>query len=211
MNIQGWYPLGLTGLISLLSKGLSRVFFSTSIVTPYSVSFLILSGPLAFRQPWICVSADLPLHGWSSQTGQPPLAHLLHQNLHSPHVSFLAYSFPLHLVARSLTSHRDNGKIYDQASKKHLCHLQKVECWSDTCDKCLCCYQRKMERERRDNRWYKRGKNDINDTKGEVKGTNTRRMGCRALICWMGFVTWEEFGWFTCDTVWLGLQCKTLT
>ena len=31
MNIQGWFPLGLTGLISLLSKGLSRVFFSTTI------------------------------------------------------------------------------------------------------------------------------------------------------------------------------------
>ena len=26
MNIQGWFPLGLTDLISLLSKGLSRVF-----------------------------------------------------------------------------------------------------------------------------------------------------------------------------------------
>ena len=26
MNIQAWFPLGLTGLISLLSKGLSRVF-----------------------------------------------------------------------------------------------------------------------------------------------------------------------------------------
>ena len=25
-SIQGWFPLGLTGLISLLSKGLSRVF-----------------------------------------------------------------------------------------------------------------------------------------------------------------------------------------
>ena len=31
MNIQGWFPLGLTGLISLLSKGLSRVFSSTII------------------------------------------------------------------------------------------------------------------------------------------------------------------------------------
>ena len=29
MNTQGWFPLGLTDLISLLSKGLSRVFFST--------------------------------------------------------------------------------------------------------------------------------------------------------------------------------------
>ena len=26
MNIQGWFPLGLTGLLSLQSKGLSRVF-----------------------------------------------------------------------------------------------------------------------------------------------------------------------------------------
>ena len=31
MNIQGWFPLGLTGLISLLSKGLWRVFSSTII------------------------------------------------------------------------------------------------------------------------------------------------------------------------------------
>ena len=31
MNIQGWFSLGLTGLISLLSKGLSRVFSSTTV------------------------------------------------------------------------------------------------------------------------------------------------------------------------------------
>ena len=31
MNIQGWFPLGLTGLISLLSKGLSRIFSSTTV------------------------------------------------------------------------------------------------------------------------------------------------------------------------------------
>ena len=31
MNIQGWFLLGLTGLISLLSKGLSRVFSHTTI------------------------------------------------------------------------------------------------------------------------------------------------------------------------------------
>ena len=31
VNIQDWFPLGLTGLISLLSKRLSRVFSSTSI------------------------------------------------------------------------------------------------------------------------------------------------------------------------------------
>ena len=31
VNIQGWFPLGLTGLISLQSKGLSRVFSNITI------------------------------------------------------------------------------------------------------------------------------------------------------------------------------------
>ena len=31
MNIQGWSPLGLTGLTSLLFKGLSRVFSNTTV------------------------------------------------------------------------------------------------------------------------------------------------------------------------------------
>ena len=31
MNIQCWFPLGLTGLISLQSKGLSRVLSSTTV------------------------------------------------------------------------------------------------------------------------------------------------------------------------------------
>ena len=30
-NIQAWFPLGLTGLVSLLSKGLSKVFSSSTI------------------------------------------------------------------------------------------------------------------------------------------------------------------------------------
>ena len=31
MNIHGWFPLGLTGFISLLSKGLSGVFTTTTV------------------------------------------------------------------------------------------------------------------------------------------------------------------------------------
>ena len=31
MNIQDWFPLGWTGLIFLLSKALSRVFFNTTV------------------------------------------------------------------------------------------------------------------------------------------------------------------------------------
>ena len=38
VNIQGWVPIGLTGLISLLSKGLWRVFSST--INSLVLSFL---------------------------------------------------------------------------------------------------------------------------------------------------------------------------
>ena len=39
MNIQGWFPLGWTGLISLQSKGLSRVFSNITV----QKQFLVLS------------------------------------------------------------------------------------------------------------------------------------------------------------------------
>ena len=34
MNIQGWFPSGLTSLISLLSKGLTRGILSTTVLRP---------------------------------------------------------------------------------------------------------------------------------------------------------------------------------
>ena len=50
MNIKGWFPLGLTGLISMLSKGLSRVFSNTTVekdqffgVQPFYIVQLSLS------------------------------------------------------------------------------------------------------------------------------------------------------------------------
>ena len=43
MNIQGWFPLGLTGLISLLSEGFSRVFSSTTIQKHQFLSYTTLS------------------------------------------------------------------------------------------------------------------------------------------------------------------------
>ena len=45
MNIQGWYPLGLTGLISLLSKGLSRVFSGTIVWKASAFLMVWLSHP----------------------------------------------------------------------------------------------------------------------------------------------------------------------
>ena len=46
LNIQSWFPLRLTGLISLQSKGLSRVFSSTT-VWKHQLSFMLnlLYGP----------------------------------------------------------------------------------------------------------------------------------------------------------------------
>ena len=42
MNIQDWFPLGLTGLISLQSKGLSSVFSNTTVqsISSSALSFL---------------------------------------------------------------------------------------------------------------------------------------------------------------------------
>ena len=45
MNIQDWFPLGLTGLISLLSKGLSGVFSSTTVQSISSSTLSLLYGP----------------------------------------------------------------------------------------------------------------------------------------------------------------------
>ena len=44
MNIQGWFPLGLTGFISLLSKGISRVFSSITVQT-INFGAQLLCGP----------------------------------------------------------------------------------------------------------------------------------------------------------------------
>ena len=46
MNSQGWFPLGLSGWISVMSKGLSRVFFSTTVwkhltLAPMKVSYTL--------------------------------------------------------------------------------------------------------------------------------------------------------------------------
>ena len=46
VNIQSWFPLGLVGLISLQSKGLSRVFSSTTIQSINSLALGLLCGPV---------------------------------------------------------------------------------------------------------------------------------------------------------------------
>ena len=65
MNIQSWFPLGLTGLISLLSKGLSRVFssitiqnhqfFSAQPSVPIDVPILNISSRHFKYNIWLCI------------------------------------------------------------------------------------------------------------------------------------------------------------
>ena len=45
MNIQGWFPLGWSSWISLQSKGLSRVFSSTTVKSINSLALSLLYGP----------------------------------------------------------------------------------------------------------------------------------------------------------------------
>ena len=45
MNIQGWFPLGWTGWISLLSKGLSRVFSNTTVQRHQFLALSFLYSP----------------------------------------------------------------------------------------------------------------------------------------------------------------------
>ena len=53
MSIQDWFPLGLTGLISLLSKGLSRVFSSIKLESKRTLKSLLQRHNL---------EASVPLH-----------------------------------------------------------------------------------------------------------------------------------------------------
>ena len=63
MNIQNWLPLGLTGLISVLSKGLSRIFSNELTLRIrwlkyWSFSFSISPsnehpGLISFRMDWL--------------------------------------------------------------------------------------------------------------------------------------------------------------
>ena len=45
INIQGWFPLGLTGLISLRPKGLSRVFSNITVQKHQFFMLNLLYGP----------------------------------------------------------------------------------------------------------------------------------------------------------------------
>ena len=64
MNIQGWFPLWLTGLISLLSQGLSRVFSS---ITVWKHQFLKCSAffMVQLSHPYVTTGKGIALTIWN--------------------------------------------------------------------------------------------------------------------------------------------------
>ena len=63
VNIQGWFPLGWTGLISLLSKELSRVFSST-VVLKHQL-FGIQPSLWFYSQPYTMAGKTIALTMWT--------------------------------------------------------------------------------------------------------------------------------------------------
>ena len=51
MNVQGWFPLGLTGLISLQSKGVWSVFASTTVQKHHFFSTQPSLWPFCYKPP----------------------------------------------------------------------------------------------------------------------------------------------------------------
>ena len=63
VNIQDWFPLGLSGLISLLSKGLSRVFSSTTV---QKLQFFVAQTSLwSNSHPYMTIRKTVALTIWT--------------------------------------------------------------------------------------------------------------------------------------------------
>ena len=63
MNIQDWFPLGLTGWISLQSKGLLRVFSNTS--SKASILQLSASFMVQLSHPYLTTGKTIALTRWT--------------------------------------------------------------------------------------------------------------------------------------------------
>ena len=63
MNIRGWFPLGLTGLIFLQSKGLSRVFSNTTLQKHQFFSAQLSFWSNSHIHSWLLEKTYLCLYG----------------------------------------------------------------------------------------------------------------------------------------------------
>ena len=109
MNIQDWLPLGLTGLISLMSKRLSRVSSSTTVWKHQSSVLRLLYGPTLTSIHWKNHSFDYMGLYWQSDVSAFEYAVLF------SHLLSLGGSV-FHIMA-VVTIHSDFG-----AQENKICH-----------------------------------------------------------------------------------------
>ena len=113
VNIQDWFPLGLTGLTSLLSKGLSRVFSSTTVRRINSLALRLLYGPTltSIHDYW---KKNIALTIWTfASKGMS----LLFSTLSRFVIAFLPKSKHLLISWPQSPIHSDSG-----APEKKICH-----------------------------------------------------------------------------------------
>ena len=94
-NIHDWFPLGLTGLISLLSKGLSRIFSNTTVQNGVG-SHSLFQGILPTQRLNLGLLHGRQILYHLSHQGSP-MTSLLTINIHLIHIYFLTHSF-IHLA-----------------------------------------------------------------------------------------------------------------
>ena len=113
MNIQDWFPLGLNGLISLQSKGLSRVFSNTTVqktIDSLVLSFLYGPALTSIHDYW----KNHSLTRWSFVD---KLMSLLFNMLSRLALTFLSRSKPLLISWLTITIYSDFG-----AQENKACH-----------------------------------------------------------------------------------------
>ena len=65
MNIQAWFPLGLTGLVFLQSKGLSKVFSNTTVWKHQSVLWCSAFFIVQLSHPYVSTGKTIALTIWT--------------------------------------------------------------------------------------------------------------------------------------------------
>ena len=95
MNIHGWFPLGLTGLISLLSKGLSSIFPTPQLMPKASILqalSLLYGATLTVYGYWKNHSFDYTDLCWQSDVSAI-LILWRHNSLSCPHFFLLLLTY----------------------------------------------------------------------------------------------------------------------
>ena len=133
MSIQGWFPLGFTGLISLLSKGLSRVFSSTT--SPKHQIFI--TQPSLWASQVVLVIKNLPANaGDIIDTGLISGLGISFGGGHGTHSNILAWRIPRTEESsrlQSIGSHRI-GHNWNDLAFNYFIRIWKNQLVNSTAD-----------------------------------------------------------------------------